>query len=145
VKHESFYSTAAQVIPVLWIVLVFQLKLFGEKAEREGASSVEAEEVHRSANLPSLLVIVGTGLAFWLAEGLALDALLSEEDSGFSRGWIRVTLTLGLFFVFYIPVFPWFEALIERTPLEPLRQRWFGWLDRRRERRSEQKSSDPSA
>ena len=46
--HESFYATTAQVIPVLWVVLVFQMRFFGTQTEEKGASDVEPDEVHRS-------------------------------------------------------------------------------------------------
>jgi hypothetical protein len=51
------------------------------------------------------------------------------------RSWIKGALTAGGFLVFFIPVFPWFEALLERTPLEPVRQRWFRWGEKRRSKR----------
>ena len=120
--HESFYATTAQVIPVLWIVLVFQIRLFGTKAEEKGASDVEPDEVHRSAGTTTLVVIVFTGMVMWLAEALAIAALQSESDSSFSRLVIQLAMVSGGFLVFYIPVFPWFEALVERTPAEKGRQ-----------------------
>lgn len=116
--HESFYATTAQVIPVLWVVLVFQIRLFGTQAEEKGASDVEPDEVHRSTGTMTLVVIVFIGMLMWLAEALAIAALQSESDSSFSRNVIQLAIVSGGFLVFYIPVFPWFEALVERTPAE---------------------------
>lgn len=116
--HESFYATTAQVIPVLWVVLVFQIRLFGPQTEEKGASDVEPSEVHRSTGTVTLVVIVFIGMVMWLAEALAIAALQSESDSSFSRAVIQLAIVSGGFLVFYIPVFPWFEALMERTPAE---------------------------
>lgn len=116
--HESFYATTAQVIPVLWIVLVFQIRLFGPQTEEKGASDVEPSEVHRSTGTMALVVIAFMGIVMWLAEALAIAALQSESDSSFSRTVIQLAIVSGGFLVFYSPVFPWFEALIERTSAE---------------------------
>jgi hypothetical protein len=116
--HESFYATTAQVIPVLWIVLVFQIRFFGTQTEEKGASDVEPNEVHRSTGTMTLVMIVFVGIVMWLAEALAIAALQSESDSSLSRLVIQLAIVSGGFLVFYIPVFPWFEALIERTPAE---------------------------
>jgi hypothetical protein len=116
--HESFYATTAQVIPVLWIVLVFQIRFFGTQTEEKGASDVEPNEVHRSTGTMTLVLIVFIGIVMWLAEALAIAALQSESDSSLSRLVIQLAIVSGGFLVFYIPVFPWFEALVERTPAE---------------------------
>lgn len=116
--HESFYATTAQVIPVLWIVLVFQIRFFGTQTEEKGASDVEPNEVHRSTGTMTLVMIVFIGIVMWLAEALAISALQSESDSSLSRNVIQLAIASGGFLVFYIPVFPWFEALLERTPAE---------------------------
>jgi hypothetical protein len=132
VKHQVFYEVAAQVIPVLWIVMVFQVRVFGRKTEEDGASSIESDETHRQVGWVTALVIAITGVSMWVGEGAALNCLLAEEDTGLARGILKVALTLGVFWVFFIPTFPWVETLLERTPLESLRQRWFRWLESRR-------------
>jgi hypothetical protein len=133
VDHESFYSTTAEVIPVLWIVLVFQLRFFGTKAEESGVREVGADDRHKSADTLSLVVIVAVGFGLWLSEAFAIAALAEAEDSAFMRLWIKTAITAGGFLVFFVPVFPWFEALMERVPLlKAARRRWFDWLEKRR-------------
>ena len=98
--HSAFYSTAAQVIPVMWIVLVFQFRFFGDKVERDGLQSVEPEEMHRQAPTWSLIFIVFVGFLLWSAELDALYALLDGKDSNVTRQWVILALVGGgsLFF-----------------------------------------------
>jgi hypothetical protein len=133
--HEAFYSTAAQVIPVMWIVLVFQLKFFGDKAERDGVARVEPEESHKQTPTWTLIFIVLVGFLLWTAELDALYALLDDADSDFTRQWIILALVGGGSLFFWTPIAPWSEALLERVGwLERRRQRWFRWLKSRRTR-----------
>ena len=125
--HESFYSTAAQIIPVFWVVLVFQLRFFGREPKK-GYLSLEADETHRKTGTSILFVICAVGFSLWIGEGTAIACLASEDDSALSRGVIRLSLTVGGLYVFLMPLQPWFEALLERTPLEPARQRLWRWL-----------------
>ena len=131
--HSAFYSTAAQVIPVMWIVLVFQFRFFGDKVERDGLQSVEPEEMHRQAPTWSLIFIVFVGFLLWSAELDALYALLDGKDSNVTRQWVILALVGGGSLFFWAPIAPWSEALLERIgPLERARQRWFRWLERKR-------------
>ena len=131
-RHGAFYSTAAQVIPVIWIVLVFQLQFFGDKPERDGAATVAPEEMHRKAPTRFLFFIIGVAVLLWVAELSCLLSLLEERDDSFGRFLVRLALVAGVSTVFYIPIAPWFEALVERSPAERYRQRWFRKLDERR-------------
>jgi len=114
-SREAFYSTAAQVIPVIWIILVFQLKAFGDKIDKHGAGSVTPENSHRRAPVWFLIFLVLQGVLLWMAELAALGALMEISDGAFSRGLVHVALFSGLSTVFYTPVAPWFEALVERV------------------------------
>jgi uncharacterized membrane protein len=127
VGHESFYSTAAQIIPVLWVVLVFQLRFFGREPKK-GYFSLEADEMHRKTGTSLLVIICAVGFLLWVAEGTAIGCLASEEDTAFSRGLIRLALALGTLYVFIMPLQPWLEALLERTPLERVRQKLWKWM-----------------
>jgi hypothetical protein len=44
--------------------------------------------------------------------------MASEQDSAFSRNLVRAALGFGSLYVFIMPLRPWLEALLERTPLE---------------------------
>lgn len=133
--NGAFYSTSAQVIPVIWIVLVFQLRFFGDKPERDGAATVAPEEMHRKAPTLFLFFIIGVAVLLWVAELSCLLSLLEKQDDSLTRFLARIALVTGVSTVFYIPVAPWFEALVERSPVERYRQRWFRKLDERKRRR----------
>lgn len=113
-SREAFYATAAQVIPLLWIVMVFQLKVFGDKVLKHGAASVQPEDQHRRAPTWFLIFIVVQGVLMFLAELDCLYSLVGEEDTAGSRAVIMVALIGAVTMVFYTPVAPWFEALVDR-------------------------------
>ncbi len=99
---------------MVWIVLVFQLKTFGDKIDKHGAGSVEPEDAHRRAPTWFLVFVVFQGWLLWMAELAALGALMDISDGAATRGLVYLALITGLSTVFYTPIAPWFEALVER-------------------------------
>jgi hypothetical protein len=111
----SLYSTGAQVIPVLWIILVIELRVFGGEPKK-GWISMEADERHRQAPWLWAVILWAVGFTMWTAEIIAVNVLVDGGPSEFSRQWIRLAIVLGAAWVFMMPIQPWFEAWADRVP-----------------------------
>lgn len=136
---STFYAVTAQVIPVLWIILVVEMRLYG-RAPKRGWQSMEADDQHRTASWWWALILVLIGFGLWIGELDAISALANGKGSGFSREWIKESITFGALYVFLMPIYPWLDALLERVP--PLKR--FKDRQRERERRKESEDDHPS-
>lgn len=141
----SLYSTAAQVIPVLWIILVIELRVFGQEPKK-GWISMEADERHREAPWLWAVILWAVGFMMWIGEILAINVLVDGDPSEFSRQWIRLAIILGAAWVFMMPIQPWFEAWADRVPwMKRGKDRSYAWFakgDRERQRRREQRDDE---
>lgn len=127
--RTALYATAAQVIPVLWIILVFQLGLFFPSGK--GFLSMEADEKHH--RLPWVLAagFALMGLLMMWGELTAISALGGDDEpSNFQHNLVQAAMWVGAFWVFLLPTQPWVETTLDRTPLGRLKFRvWqrMGW------------------
>lgn len=121
----EFYATAAQVIPVLLLVLVVEFRLFGGNEASGGwwASARELAPGERISTLTALWV-VGYLLLFFFAEMLSLDALRNRSAPEYAEAVVWAALFLGFLMVIFVPVQPYIETLLDRTPAYRLKV-WF--------------------
>jgi hypothetical protein len=116
VVDKTLDSTAAQVLPVLWVILVFQLGFYSPS--KKGYLSLEADERHH--RIPAVLAwfFALLGLLMLFGETFSILALTTDKPaSGFTEGVVKAALLLGTWQVFFFPTQPWFETALDRTPL----------------------------
>ena len=127
--RTAFYSTAAQVIPVLWVILVFQLGLFFPS--EKGYLALEAGEEHHKLPWVLAAAFALMGLLMLAGEQTAIGVLSSDSrPSGFQHDLVLAATWVGTFWVFFLPTQPWVETTFDRTPFGRLKFRlWrrFGW------------------
>jgi hypothetical protein len=118
----TFYATAAQVIPVLLLILVFEFRLFGGTHGRGEwwASSREPRPGERVGTLNALVGVLFLGLLF-AAEVMALDAVRTGDASTAAEIVVSAALLLALLVVLLVPTGPFLAILLDRTPLYRLR------------------------
>lgn len=88
-RHTDFYVVAATVLPLLFITLIFQLRLADTKAYTRGGYP-----------LIKLLVLVAIGLG----EVVALQALYNGTDCHTQRVIVAVALAISGWMVWFTPV-----------------------------------------
>jgi hypothetical protein len=113
----DFYATAAQVLPVIVLVLVVEFRLFGG-TERPGgwwASAHDLKPGERVSSWTALFVVVWLNL-FFLAEILSLGALHRGSASGFTKWVVWTALVLGFQQIIFVPTQPYVETLLDRSP-----------------------------
>ena len=102
VEREAFYTTAAQVIPILIIVLVIEMKVLN----RDQSGTWVFDEV------------VGI-YALILGEIAALSALYSQKDSGAARSIVVAAMLVGAVSFVIAAVAP-----VVVSALDSLMRRW---------------------
>jgi hypothetical protein len=101
VHHTDFYVVAATVLPLLFITLIFQLRLADTRAYKRGGYP-----------LMKLLVLVAIGLG----EVVALRALYNGTDSHTQRIIVAVALAVSGWIVWFTPVLVILEDFENRYP-----------------------------
>ena len=114
-NHQSYYSTVAQVIPLLFLVIVFELR----------SVTIEPAKRLRTTILRTLLIL-GPVLASLVAEYLALDSLRTQADSSWRRAlidsiviWQIGTIGFAAVGVVMAKVTPRIDAWLAETPGVP--------------------------
>jgi hypothetical protein len=116
VSDEALFSTAAQVIPVLWIVMMLELRLFFPSPK--GLLSGQADKEHQQTPWLTAAALAVTGLLMILGEWRAITTLVQDEvPSEGDRDVVARAMYLGVFWVFVLPWLPWVETTMDRTPL----------------------------
>lgn len=128
-EGTALTTTAAQVIPVLWVILVFQLGLFSPS--EKGYLSMEAGEQHHKMPWLIAAALALTGAVMLCAEWTAINQLpKSSAPSGSAKELMRIGMWIGAFWVFALPTQPWVETTLDRSPVGRLKFRvWrrLGW------------------
>ena len=129
----AYYATAAQVLPVLALIVIFELRVFGDWGEywQRGGNPEDAREIPVS----SALIALFYAASFLVGEMGALSAVYDGKPSSWDKLFVPTAIYLYLVIMFIIPMQMHAEALFERTPLRHSRL----WVARRiasrRERR----------
>jgi hypothetical protein len=134
VDSTGFYTVAAQVIPVLVLILVVEYRLFGggRQGEPEAwwASGREPGPGER-VRTPNALFAALFLILLFVAELLALDAVRTGAGSAAAEWVVSSALLLGLLMVLLVPAEPFLAILLDRTPLYRVRVwagRRLGWI-----------------
>jgi hypothetical protein len=105
------------VIPVLWIVLVFQMRVYWP-SESGGFLSMEADKRHHKMAWPMALILALTGLLMLFGEWTTIDVLTGHKDPNQeTRDLVGTAMFIGAFWVFALPTWPWVETVLDRTPI----------------------------
>jgi hypothetical protein len=99
--HTDFYVVAATVLPLLFITLIFQLRLADTQAYTRGGYL-----------LVKLLVLAAIGLG----EVVALQALYNGTDSHTQRLMVAVGLAISGWMVWFTPVLVILDDSEKRYP-----------------------------
>jgi hypothetical protein len=122
VDSSAFFATAAQVIPVLILILVVEYRLFGGTGGRGEwwASAREPGPGERVHTLNAFVAALFLGLLF-AAEVIALNALRTGGASALAEAIVAAALLFGLLIVLVVPALPFLAILLDRTPAYRLR------------------------
>jgi hypothetical protein len=71
----SYYSTAGQVIPLLYFALIFQLQVLSRRAQRGGIPTEWPDEVRRTAGKSGVYVVLYSTIVLGAGEIAALWVL----------------------------------------------------------------------
>jgi hypothetical protein len=112
VPSQGYFEVAAQVLPVLLLVLLVEYRVFGTPW-REPAQPDDPLEVP----LVEALLAVFSGALFVAAESSALGVLEERRASDWDRDVVSAALTFYLAMTVVVPFHPYFEALFERIPV----------------------------
>lgn len=124
-RDTAYFSTAAQVLPVLFILLAVEFRVFGGGAR--GTWWASAGELKPGEKLPLLgsLFVVAACFGFAMAEITALSAVLSGKPTQLQEDFVEATTTLLVVMVVFVPAQPHVEALLDRTPLYRFKVWWW--------------------
>jgi hypothetical protein len=115
-SDDALFATAAQVIPVLWIVMMLELRLFFPS--REGLLSMAADREHEKTPWLIAAALAVTGLLMILGEWRAITTLTQDEiPSDGDRDAVSRAMYAGVLWVFVLPWWPWVETTVDRTPI----------------------------
>jgi hypothetical protein len=115
-SYEAFFATGAQVIPILWVILVFEMKLYFPSSR--GYLSMEAGEEH--ARIPWVIAaaLVLTAALMFFGELRAIATLMGDDaPSDGDRDLVGAAISAGAFWTFILPAWPWVETTVDRTPI----------------------------
>ena len=115
-REAQYYSTMAQVLPVLFILVVAEFRVFGG-ARGQWWASAKPVQLGQTASAVGSVVVVAFCFTFLMAEVGAFNAVKTGKASGFTEVMVDLALTIGLFLAVLVPSQPHFEALLDRTPL----------------------------
>lgn len=107
-SHSSFYEVIAQIIPVLFLALVVQLRFY------------EWQPHHAELARWERLTVMLLPVVFISTEAAALYALLSKVDSSVLRAFCVFGLGVSAALVISMPIRQWYGSAIERE------SRWGG-------------------
>lgn len=121
----EFFAVAAQVIPVLVLILVVEYRLFGGSGRRgEWWASAREPGPGERVGTPNALFAAFFLLLLFAAEVLALDAVRGGGGSTAAEWIVSTALLLGLLMVLLVPAEPFLEILLDRTPFYRVRVWW---------------------
>jgi hypothetical protein len=112
VPSPGYFEVAAQVLPVLLLVLLVEYRVFG-------TPSSDGERSRDSLEIPLIEAVVAVfyGALFLAAEVSALSVLEERRASDWDRDVVSAALTFYLAMTVVVPFHPYFEALFERIPV----------------------------
>lgn len=134
----AYYALVAQVLPVLALVLLFEVRMLGDW--REWWKHGDPDK----ADISVLAACVGVfyPLLFMFAETAALSAVEAGKPSTYAQVIVHFAMTLYLFMVIFFPTQPYAEALLDRVP--PLRRMRLRSYEAQRKRREAREGGTPS-
>lgn len=129
-ESVAYYEVAAQVIPIIFLAIVVEFRVFGGGRNR-GDWWVSGRALEPDQRVPwtTSLFVVAFGVAFVAAEAVALGAVKDGHASGLAEKIVDFVLLVGFVLVVFVPIQPYFEDLVDRWP--PAR-RFKLWLWRKR-------------
>jgi hypothetical protein len=131
----AYYATAAQILPVLALLVLVEVRAFGDWAGwwSRGGTPDEVREIP----LLSAVVSLFYGALFLFGEIGALTAIEDGRPSGFDETIVPMAVNLYLILAVIYPMQMHVSALFERVPpLRRSRLRFWAWLDRRKASKS---------
>lgn len=117
-RSTTYFEVAAQLLPVLMLVVVVEFRIFGGTNQRGTwwVSAPTLQPGQRIGTLSALFVVAYCGL-FFFAEMTALDVLREGKGTEGQADLVELALYMGVLMVFFVPAQPFIETLLDRTPL----------------------------
>ena len=127
-RDTAYFSTAAQVLPVLFILIVVEFRILGgSSGGGRWWASARQLPAGRKLSVTDSLVVVVICFSFVMAEVTSFATIRSGKPTDLQYDFVEAMTVVLLLMVIFVPAQPHVEALLDRTPAYRLKV----WMWRR--------------